>query len=300
MPDPDRKSVSASQVAALFNVSSYRTRWMLWQMFSHGLLDEQPESSRMKWGKVLQLPILEQVAREWKFEVHPNEAYVRNGLLGCTRDAVIVAPDRGPGAVEVKCVFDYDVWGSKWGGGKNVPREHELQLQTQMLVGDGNTSYNWGLIVAWVCADVFYYERVPIPELWQRIEFEALSFFRSIENNNEPDPFGATIEIPWMSTLFPVREGSVLDLSAAYEHVKTAEDVQQYKFHAQLTTSNSNAAEELKAKLLAIAKDNNEVRLPCGVRYMVRKHGKGKRVFPFIPDVPLPPPPVPESVIHAG
>lgn len=300
MPDPDRKTVSASQVAALFNVSSYTTRWMLWNIFAHGLVDERAESNRMKWGKILQYPILEQVAREWKFEVHPNEAYVRKGLLGCTRDAVIIAPDRGPGAVEVKCVFDYDVWGNRWGGGKTVPREHEIQLQTQMLVGDGNQSFNWGLIVAWVCADVYYFERQPIPELWQRLEFEALSFFRSIENKSEPDPFGAPIEIPWMNSLFPVRPGSVLDLSDQHAHVKTAEDVQQYKHHAQLTTSNANAAEELKAKLMALAKDNAEVRLPCGVHYKVRMHGKGKRIVAFVPEVPLPPPPVPESVLHAG
>jgi hypothetical protein len=192
------------------------------------------------------------------------------------------------------------VWAAKWDGGKRVPREHEIQLQTQMLVGDGTDSYRWGLIVAWVCADVYYFERQPIPDLWRRLEFEALSFFRSIENQQEPDPFGSPIEIPWMSTLFPVRENAVLDLSDQYAHVKTAEDVQQYKHHAQLTTSNSNAAEELKAKLLALAKDNNEVRLPCGVKYWVRKHGKGKRVLPFVPDVPSPPPPVPESALHAG
>ena len=227
---------------------------------------------------------------------------MRRGLLGCTRDATIMAPGRGLGAVEVKCVFDYEVWGTKWDGGKRVPPEHEIQLQTQMLVGagDGGPSYDWGLIVAWVCADVHYFERRPILELWQRLEFEALSFFRSIENQQEPDPFGSPIEIPWMTTLFPVRENTVLDLSDQHAHVKTAEDVQQYKFHAALTTSNSNAAEELKAKLLAIARDYNEVRLPCGVKYWVRKHGKGKRIWPFLPDVPSPPPPIPESVLHAG
>ena len=69
MPDPDLKSVSASQASALFNVSPYITRWMLWNMFAHGLVDTRAESTRMMWGKIRQRPILDQVAREWKFEV---------------------------------------------------------------------------------------------------------------------------------------------------------------------------------------------------------------------------------------
>jgi len=303
MPDPLRKTISATQVPALFNTSPYQTRWMLWNRFVHGLADELPETSRMKWGKLLQAPIMAEVAREWKLEVIANPDYYRRGLVGATRDATIVAPGKGPGAVEIKCCFDYAVWAAEWRGGRCVPRHHEIQLQTQMLVGDGDggPSYQWGLIVAWVCADLYYFERRPVIELWNRMGIEAGRFFRSVERKEEPDPFGVPIEIPWLTDLFPVREGSVLDLSAEHGHVKTAEDVQQYRWHAEQRLGHEKAEEELKAKLLGLAKDNSRVLLPCGVSYTQRKHGKGKRIMPYVPDVPLPaPPPVPETMLHAG
>src|SRR6202030_4173403 len=124
----------------------------------------------MSWGTKLQPLIIEQVAQERGLEVIPNDdTYVRRGLLGCTRDATIIAPGIGPGALEIKCVFDYRVWMQKWNGGKSVPREVEIQLQQQMYVGaatenvrthmgDPLSSYKWGLIAVWVCADLYYFE----------------------------------------------------------------------------------------------------------------------------------------------
>lgn len=303
MPDPQLKTVSASQAAALFNASPYQTRWMLWQKFKNGLADDEPESSRMMWGKLMEPLILQKVAEDWKLEVSPNRDYVRRELLGATRDALIVAPDKGPGAVEVKCVFDYAVWASEWQGGRFVPRHHEIQLQTQMKVGDGDGTrpYQWGIIVAWVCADLFYFEREPIIPLWAKLDIEAGRFFASIEKNEEPEPFGSPLEIPLLTEMFPIRERAPpLDLSADYAHVRTAEDLRQYAFHKEEKAGNERAAEELRAKLLGIAKDNAEVILPCGFRYFVRRSGKGKTIVPIVPEVPSDPPPVPESALHAG
>src|SRR6202030_2608549 len=176
MPDPERKTLSATESPALFGASPYVTRWMLYQKFANGENIEKPADERMNWGKLMQPIIIEQVARERGLEVIPNnDTYVRRGLLGCTRDATIIAPGIGPGALKIKCVFDYRVWMTKWNGGKTVPREVEIQLQQQMFVGDGDsnltpeviekaTPYNWGLIAVWVCADLYYFERQPIPE----------------------------------------------------------------------------------------------------------------------------------------
>lgn len=104
----------------------------------------------MDWGTRLQPLIIEQAARDLKLDVFPCDTYVRNGNLGCTRDAEIICPDRGPGALEVKAVFDYKTWMREWDGGNSVPRHIEIQHQTQMLVGDGKVPFSWGVIAAWV------------------------------------------------------------------------------------------------------------------------------------------------------
>lgn len=304
MPDPERKTISASQAAALWNASPYVTRWMLWQQFAHGVVMDEPETVRMKWGKLLEPVILAEVASAWRFEVYPNKGYVRRGLLGATRDATIMAPGRGPGAVEVKCIFSYDVWMQDWQGGKSPPRHHEIQLQTQMKVGDGDGGkpYQWGLLVAWVCSDMYFFERQPVIPLWAQLDIEAARFFASVERKDEPEAFGSEVEIPWLTSLYPTIKDRELDLAAEYAHVKTSEDLDAYNTHKNSATFHHNSAEAYRAKLLKLAGDAEFVRLPCGYYYRVRKSGKGKTIVPIIPEVPTaaPPAPEPELTIMGG
>jgi predicted phage-related endonuclease len=292
MPDPYMKTVSASEAAALFNASPYLTRWMLYQKFANKLDISRPSSDRMNWGKKLQSAIIEQVAEDKKLVVIPNitECYDWRGHLGCTVDSVIICPERGPGALEIKCVFDYNVWAATWRGG-TVPRHYEIQLQTQMLVGDGTRPYEWGMIAVWVCAKMYYFERKPIQGLWHQLLQEAELFFEQVSKRAEPDPFGAACEAPFLTALFQTRADSVLDLSNDPEHVKTAADVGAYQAFKEMRAGAERVAEEKRVKFLALAKDYAFVKLPCGVGYRVAKSGKGKTIIPYIPETPLPPPP---------
>jgi len=291
MPDPTKHTISATESPALLNASPYLTRWMLWQRFANGIEPTRETNSRMEWGQKLQPLIIQQVAQERNLEVFPNQdTYARRGLLGCTRDAIILSPEHGPGALEIKCVFDYEQWGRKWDTGKTVPRDIEIQLQQQMLVGDDSGSFAWGLIVVWVCADLYYFERKPIEELWGRLIGEANIFFHDVENRIEPNPSGAAVELPLLSRLFPTRPDSVLDLSDDPDHIKTSEDVSMFKTMKEQATGSAAVAEDLRIKLLALAKENEFIKLPCGVSYRVKKSGKGKTIVPFVSDVPLAPP----------
>src|SRR6185503_18450379 len=120
MPDPARRTVSATESPMLFNASPYGTRWTLWQRHANGIEIPYDVNERMEWGTLMQPLLLEQAARDLKLEVTPEHRYVSRGSLGCTRDATVYCPDRGPGALETKCVFDYKTWMTKWGGGTYV------------------------------------------------------------------------------------------------------------------------------------------------------------------------------------
>jgi hypothetical protein len=294
MPDPARQTVSATESPALLGASPYITRWMLWQRFANGIEAPREVNSRMQWGLDMQPLIIKRVASDRKMEAIPNEgdSYFRRGVLGCTRDATIVAPDIGPGALEIKCVFDYETWARRWNNGATVPRDIELQLQQQMYVGDpGGESYKWGLIAVWVCADLYYFERKPIGDVWSLLKWEAANFLNSVKRREEPDPAGVSVEAPLLRELFPTRPDSVLDLSDDTDHVKSAERVSMYKTMKEQATGCGAVAEEERLKLFALAKGNQFVKLPCGVSYRVQKSGKGYTIIPYVPDVPLPPPP---------
>ena len=298
MPDPNRLTLSATESPALFGASPYTTKWMLYRKFACGDDIEKPADERMNWGKLMQPIIIDQVAKGRGLEVIPNpDLYVRRGLLGCTRDATIIAPGIGPGALEIKCVFDYRVWMTKWNGGKTVPREVEIQLQQQMFVGDGDsnltpeviekaTPYNWGLIAVWVCADLYYFERQPLPELWTDLERRAIGFFSDVRSKREPDPFGVAVELPLLNKLYPMQPDKVLDLSADPEHVKTSEKVSMYVHYKSEKTGAAANEEKHRVELLALAKDAERVLLPCGVSYRVKKSGRGKTIDPYIPETP--------------
>jgi hypothetical protein len=303
VPDRTLKTISATEAPALFNASPYVTRWMLWQRFANGMDIDSRADARMNWGRKLQPLILEQVAEEMRLEVRPNneDAYMRRGLLGCTRDATIICPDRGPGAVETKCVFDYRTWMADWNGGKQPPRHHEIQLQQQMIVGDeGGESYRWGLLVAWIAGELHYFERAPVKDLWAPLYQEAERFFADVQAKREPEPFGAPVELPLLAQLFPTIKGNTIDLTAHPEGEAFAIAAREYRAAKEQESAGSATAEPLRAKVLAFAKDADEVLLPGAISVRVRPHGKGKRITVWWPEDGLSRATIPDDLLMAG
>ncbi len=278
MPDPNRETISATQVAALFDASPYVTRWMLYQHFKDGLDIEPDESSRMKLGKRVQLALLDQAADDLAFAVTKNESdlYVRSvkSKIGCTRDAEVLCPDRGIGALELKTVWDYTQWMTAWGGGV-VPRHIELQLQVQMMVGDGTKPFGWGVIGACVCGEMKYWERAPMAKLWKDIEERVVKFFRDIDDGNEPEPFGDPAEDPLMALLYPSADP---EKEQDLDNIELGETARMYAWAKAEATSHKKIESALRPKLLEAAKDNGVTKLPGAVLYVKKSDSEASVV----------------------
>lgn len=285
MPDPKRLTVSATQLPALFGASPYLTRWMLWQHMANGTDLGVEENERMRWGTKMQPLILEQAEHDLKLAViFGLERYVRNGSIGCTRDAAIICPDRGPGALEVKCCFDYKTWMTEWCGGSYVPRHIEMQLQAQMAVGDGERSFEWGVVAVWVAAQVFYFERKPVPDLWQKFESEASAFLDSVRDRVEPDPFGAPMELPLLAQIYPTQAGSVLDLrDDEADSVAYTVKIRTYSEAKRHERASSKVAAALRAEMIAKLRGNEKCWLQGGASFGL---GKGNRLNVYVPGLP--------------
>lgn len=261
MPDPKKQTLSATESAGLFGVSPYVTRWMLYKKFADNIDIEKPQDERMSWGKKLQPLLLAQISEEQKLEVVPNDKdhYIRSGMLGCTRDAEIIAPDLGPGALEAKCVFDYGVWMRDWNGGKAVPKHYEIQNQQQMLVGDGKKSFKWGMIAVWVCGEVKYFRREPIPALWEKLNAEAGLFFADVADKNEPKPFGDPPEVEWLNKLIETDPLKILDRTEDFDLLNLAGMMADA---ADKESFNRKVKNEARRKLLIAAGDAGKILLP--------------------------------------
>lgn len=314
MPDATRKTLSATQTPALFGASPYLTRWMLLRHFIHGDAIDGPEHNRMDWGKRMQPMLLAQAADDLHLEVRPNadDAYVRRGLLGCTRDAEIICPQRGRGSLETKCVFDYGVWMQNWDGGETLPRQNEIQLQQQMLVGDGDDGpmHDWGVIAVWVCGDMKYFERKPIHDLWDAINDEALKFFKDVEAKREGEPFGDPIEVPLLSRLFAPKPGIKIDLTTREDADKLVSEAQLMRYHAGARSAHEKEEKKYKAKLRSVMGDAEEATLPYGVKLRAKQTNRAgytvkattfTTIDAFVPeDVPTPRPAAEPANILAG
>jgi hypothetical protein len=220
MPDPEKTTVSASQVSALYDASEYTTRWMLWHAFANGVDIEPAENTRMRIGKAMEPVISRLAAEDHALDIRRNDHdhYYRRGPLGCTPDShVFTCPTRGDGIIETKNV-DWLIWKQKWrfdGEGNCVGATDyvELQVQTQMWVMD----VSWALIAVLVGGnELLYLERRPDREVQDQLVTEAQRFLASVRAGEAPDPLGVSPEVPILSRIYPeVLPEPVLELQGS-------------------------------------------------------------------------------------
>lgn len=280
MPDITKRTISATEMPILLGVSPYGTKWTLFQRFAHGIEMPNPDGNRLNWGTKMEPLLLEQAAADLRLEVTTNrqpdgsQIYIRRGMLGCSRDADIYDPQRGPGALETKCCFDYKILMQEWDGGKTPPRQHEIQLQQQMYVGDGVKPFEWGSIALWCGGDMTYFHRKPMPDLWAKFEEEAKAFFDDVEAGREPEPFGSPVEVPLLKQIFDKPSGEVIngtELLGEVEATKLAQRVVDTDYQRVQRLAAEKVEEETKAKLLGIMKDADELELPQGIRVKISR-----------------------------
>jgi predicted phage-related endonuclease len=265
MPDPAKQSISASQAAALFDRHPYYTKWMLWQHFRRGLSIEAEAEERIAWGRLLQDDILTAVAIEYRLDVVPNhgDEYIRDGLLGATIDAHMIAPEKGEIVVEAKNI-DWLRWRDTWSETAAAPHV-EIQLQTQMRVRKAQH----GLIAALVGGnDLRFYERERNSDLWELLEQETRLFFESLKTDREPDPLGSPLELPMLARLYPetVPTKTLQDL----EDEDLAETIRQFNWARNQESFAKKFKEQMQAKLLARAGDFGIIRAN-GVSAFIKK-----------------------------
>jgi len=292
MPDPTRTTISATEMSGLLGVSPYVTKWMLFQRFAKGIEAPRPDHNRLDWGTKMEPLLLDQTAADLRLEVTTNrqadgsQIYLRRGLLGCSRDADIYDPQRGPGALETKCCFDYKILMQEWDGGKTPPRMHEIQLQQQMFVGDGEKPFEWGTIALWCGGDMTYFHRKPMPDLWELFQKEAIQFFEDVNAGTEPEPFGSPIEVPLLKQLFDKSSGEVInavDVMGEVEATKLAQQIVDADYQRTVRLAAEKVEDTTKARLLGLMKDAAELELPQGIRVkIIRSARAGYQVKPSV------------------
>ncbi len=266
-----RKCVGSSETAALFDASSFLTRFELWHRKKGSISDSFEDSERMFWGRKLESAIAAGVAEQRGWTLTKPDAYYPHPTvagMGCTPDFLIDDAERGQGIMEVKNI-DYIQFRRAWTGSE-PPLAYILQLQHQLAC----TGLKWGCIAALIggnTPEVFVYDRHE--QAINRIEAAITAFWKSIQDGIEPAAVSEDYSV--MRELYPQACRPEIDLTADNRLPELCAD-------ALMAEEQRKAAEKrekaLKAEIINRVKDAEAAR--CSgffIRYPeIVKHMKAK------------------------
>lgn len=188
------KDLTSTDVAALFGLSPYKTRFELWQEKRHGDRVPFTDNDRAKWGRRLESVVATGIAEDQGWTVRPMKEYVRlpDVRIGSSFDFRIQngptsGDDDADHILEVKTV-DFLAFRDGWTIDQDfieAPPHIELQVQHQMLVSGLRRAYI-GVMVGGNRIEVI--QRDADDEVHAGIMAEAAKFWASINENRPPDP----------------------------------------------------------------------------------------------------------------
>lgn len=264
-----KKDITSTDVAALFNLSSYCTPFELWHRKKSQDDVEYEEKEWTKWGKRFEDSIARGVAEDEGWIVEPFKDYVRIPELrmGASFDYTIMEPDgtegfghaqkwKRAGLLEIKNVF-HMIFNQQWekddDGNYEAPPHIELQVQHQLMVS--------GLPYGYICAmvggnKVILIKREPDLEIFALIRSKVAEFWDSIEANKEPEP-DFQRDTKAISQLYNVAEpGRVYDAFGDDDMFKL---VQNYIRAGAIIKEQDSIREEIKNRIITMAGDSEKV-----------------------------------------
>ena len=178
------KHIGASEIAALFGMSQFTTRWQLWMEKSGKLPPEDLSGNKaIQAGTFLESGIANWAASKWGMTISKVEEYHVAGDvigMGATLD---YADDKGR-PVEIK----WSARGTGWEySGEDItqaPDNYLLQCQHQMACYGGDAAW----LIALIDNEP---RRLLVPrseEIIESIKSSCVEFWFSIQGNTPPDP----------------------------------------------------------------------------------------------------------------
>ena len=186
------RDITSTDVAALFGLSPYLTRFELWHNKKNNQIVHIDETERMGWGNRLESAIAESVCEDNLWTGRPMKDYlsIPSLRMGTSFDWFVEVMDNGvltEAVLEIKNV-DQFAFIKTWhvdGDIVEAPAHIEIQVQWQMLISGRRLAY----IAALVGGNrLVLIERRPHNDIQQALLQKVAEFWQSIDNNEAPAP----------------------------------------------------------------------------------------------------------------
>ncbi len=256
------EDLTSSDIAALFNVSPYLTKYDLWHRKAQKLIPPFEVTERVKWGNRLEATIAKGIAKDQGWTVRPMKEYINVPSLsiGSSFDYAVVDDVGAIEAIlEIKAV-DWLESKNKWlyheDGTVEAPLHIELQLQHQMLVSGVSKGYIGVLIGG---NQVQLLERDAIPDYQDVILERAAQFWASVDANQPPTPdFPDDLEV--IQRIYPF--GDPCKAKDVTGDADFRELCEEYAAASRIEKDAIAMKDTAKAKLLMASGDHSKV--TCG------------------------------------
>lgn len=242
------KHIGGSDIAALFGLSSFSTRWQLWQEKSGHLPPEDLDGNKaVQAGKFLEAGIANWAASLWGWDIAKVEEYHTaddTPGMGATLDYALSTGI--PLEIKWNSGFSGD-WKYEGDTIIEAPEKYLLQVQHQMACYHGEPDHAWLVVLL---NNEPRRMRVPRHDgVIERIKEEVATFWQSVNDAVEPAPDFNT-DADAISRLMETVPLTDIELEAEHAILYT-----KYLDAAATEKLAKEAKESAKSELLLLAKD---------------------------------------------
>lgn len=262
--------LGSTEAPALFDASPYLTRFALWHAKKAGIEVTTGDPQAMEAGNRLEPAIAEWAADIKGWSIRRVAGYIKHPTvrdMGCSLDYYIDDPERGPGILEIKN-RSLQAFMSAWSGGP--PPDVRIQVQHQFAC----TGFAWGAIACLAAGnDLHIYPTFADTAMMLTIEDAVTEFWRTIDSDEEPEPFGHKSEEVAIRRRYPdVRPDSIL---AIPEDDDLAETARLLAWAQEQGRHMEKVKEQTRALIMARMKDAERMILPGVTAYQkITKNGQ--------------------------
>jgi putative phage-type endonuclease len=229
-----RTGIGGSDCAAALALSSYKSPYQLWAEKRGLLEDDEPETERMAFGKVMEAVIADRYAVTRGVRVRRSNQILRHPKypwMIANIDRRIEGERRG---LECKNVdvfaHRYGEWGNEEGSDE-VPIEYALQVVHYMIVTDLPV-FDIAACIGGNRLQVYTIERDA--ELEELVIDSEAQFWQKVETGEEPEfEYEASSAIGLLKRMHPGSDGTTIELDEGIQHwhevrLDCAEHIRRY------------------------------------------------------------------------
>jgi len=249
------RDVTSTEASVLFGCNPYQTLFELWHRKKQAQVVNIDENERMRWGSRLEHSIAHGIAEDNGWEIRRMDEYIRvpEVRMGASFDYKIEGDK--PAILEVKNV-DSLAYRDGWiesDGDIEAPPHIEIQVQVQMAVSGLRIAYIGALVGG---NRVILIERKANSNVQNSIMTKIDEFWKSIEDNNEPEP-DFTRDAGFISELYGYSTpGKIMNLEGDELHLASALRYRELAGQIKVLEAERN---EIKAEFLRKIGDAEKV-----------------------------------------